>query len=175
MELSGVGYPAVIVKNLQESIEFYAKLGAAVLYMEPNRDDPESTQALLHVGSDNYLMLIGPNDPNMKLAEATLGVGSMQYLTLRVSAEFMDQAFFTLSGAGLHGSEEIRRGYERLVFLEDPNGVLILLVAWATEPPAGVDRARVLSRAAQFRQEEGAPYVEDEHVRRAIAEIEATS
>ena len=175
MELSGVGYPAIIVKNIEESLDFYGKLGATVLYSEPNRDDPESVQTLLHLGGDNYLMLIGPTDPNLKLAEASLGVGSMQYLTLRVSSAFMDQAFFDLSSAGLHGSEEIRRGYERLVFLEDPNGVLLLLVAWATEPPAGMDRARVLARAAQFREEASAPFVEDEHVRRAIAELEATS
>ena len=175
MELSGVGYPAVIVKDIEESLDFYGKLGATVVYSEPNRDDPESVQALLYVGGESYLMLIGPTDPNLKLAEASLGVGSMQYLTLRVSGEFMDQAFFELSGAGLHGSEEIRRGYERLVFLEDPNGVLLLLVAWATEPPPGMDRARVLSRAAQFREEAGASFLEDEHVQRAIAELQATS
>jgi catechol 2,3-dioxygenase-like lactoylglutathione lyase family enzyme len=175
MELRGVGYPAIIVKNMEESLEFYGKLGGKTLYAEPNRDDPESVQALVHLGGENYLMLIGPTDPNLKLAEATLGVGSMQYLTLRVSGEFMDQAFFALSSAGLHGSEEIRRGYERLVFLEDPNGVLVLLVAWATEPPAGMDRARVLARAAQFREEAGDPFVEDVHVQRAIAELQATS
>lgn len=175
MELSGVGYPAVIVKNVEESLEFYQKLGGELLYLEPNRDDPESVQALLHVGSDNYLMLIGPTDPNLKLAEATLGVGSMQYLTLQVSSAFMDQAFFTLSSAGLHGSEEIRRGYERLIFLEDPNGVLLLLVAWVTEPPAGMDRARVLARAAQLREEAGDSFVEDEHVQRAIAQLQASA
>jgi catechol 2,3-dioxygenase-like lactoylglutathione lyase family enzyme len=175
MELSGVGYPAIIVKNMEESLEFYGKLGGTTLYMEPNRDDPESVQALIHVGSDNYLMLIGPTDPNLKLADASLGVGSMQYLTLRVSGAFMDQAFFSLSSAGLHGSEEIRRGYERLVFLEDPNGVLLLLVAWTTEPPAGMDRARVLARAAQLRDEAREPFVEDVHVRQAIAQLQATA
>lgn len=175
MELSGVGYPAVIVKSMEESLEFYQKLGGTLLYLEPNRDDPESVQGLLHLGGENYLMLIGPTDPNLKLAEASLGVGSMQYLTLRVSGEFMDQAFFALSSAGLHGSEEIRRGYERLVFMEDPNGILLLLVAWTTEPPAGMDRARVLARAAQFREEAGDPFVEDAHLKRAIAELAATT
>jgi hypothetical protein len=87
----------------------------------------------------------------------------------------MDQAFFALSTAGLRGSEEIRRGYERLVFLEDPNGVLLLLVAWTSEPPPGIDRARLLARAAQFRDEAGDAFVEDAHLQRAIAEIAATS
>jgi len=175
MELSGIGYPAIIVKSIDESIEFYRKLGATVLYGEPNRDDPESVQFLLNVGGDNYLMLIGPRDPNLKLAEASLGVGSVQYITLNVSSQFMDQAFFELSNAGLHGSEDIRRCYERLVFLEDPNGVLLLLVAWTVELPPGLSRGRVLARAARFREESGDPFIEETHLRRAVAELEATS
>jgi catechol 2,3-dioxygenase-like lactoylglutathione lyase family enzyme len=174
METSGIGYPAIIVRNMEESLQFYRRLGLQPLYVEPNRDDPESIQALLHAGRDTYLMLIGPIDPNLKLADATLGVGSMQYLSLRVSGEQMDQMFHVMSQAGVHGSEEITRGYERLVFLEDPNGTLVILSAWVTEPPPDVDRARLLARAAAFRDEEGAAFVEDAHVRRAIAELRAT-
>ena len=175
MELNGVGYPAIIVKNIDESIDFYRKLGATVLYSERNRDDRESVQTLLSIGNDNYLMLIGPTDPNLKLAEATLGIGSVQYLTLRISAASMDQAFFELSSAGLQSSEEIRRGYERLVFLEDPNGVLLLLVAWTTEPPIELNRERVLTLAAQFREETGEPFIEDEHIKKAITEMKDPS
>lgn len=175
MLTSGLGYPAVIVRNVEESLEFYQRLGLRLLFVEPNRDDAESVQALLSAGNDTFLLLIGPVDPAIKLAEATLGVGSMQYLTFRVSAERMDAMFHELSSAGLHGSEQILRGYERLVFTEDPNGTLILLTAWVTDPPAGLDRARVLARAAKFREDEGARFVEDVHVRRAIAELQATS
>lgn len=175
MLTSGLGYPAVIVRNMEESLEFYQRLGLKLLFMEPNRDDAESVQALLSAGGDTFLMLVGPVDPNMKLADATLGVGSMQYLSFRVSGEQMDGMFHELSTAGLHGSEQIVRGYERLVFMEDPNGTLILLTAWVTEPPPALDRSRVLARAAQFRDEAGARFVEDAHVRRAIAELQATS
>lgn len=175
MDLYGVGYPAIIVKSIDESVDFYRKLGATVLYGEPNRDDPESVQLLLNLGAENFLMLIGPRDPSFKLAEASLGAGSMQYITINVTTQFMDQAFFELSNAGIQGSEEIRRGYERLIFLEDPNGVLLLLVAWAVEPPPGISRARILTRAAQFREEAGETYIEEAHVSRAIAEIQATS
>jgi catechol 2,3-dioxygenase-like lactoylglutathione lyase family enzyme len=174
VQTSGIGYPAVIVRNVEESLQFYRRLGLQPLYIEPNRDDPESVQALLHAGNDTYLMLIGPIDPNLQLADATLGVGSMQYLSFSISGEQMDRAFHEMSQAGVHGSEQITRGYERLVFLEDPNGTLITLSAWVTEPPPGMDRARVLVRAAAFREAERAPFVEDAHVRRAIAELQAT-
>jgi len=171
MELGGLSYPALIVKNMDESIGFYQKLGMRHLYTEPNRDDAESSQALLHAGGDTYLLLVGPNDPNLKLAEASLGVGSMQYLSLHVSAAFMDRAFFELSTAGTQASEEIRRGYERLVFMEDPNGVLVTLVAWTAEPPPNLSRADVLARAAAIREAQRSPFIEDTHLRQAIAEL----
>ena len=171
MELRGLGYPAIICKDMQQSLEFYTKLGLRHLYSEPNRDDAESVQALLHAGGDAYLLLVGPTHQGVNIADASLGVGSMQYLTLQVSGAVMDQTYFVLSSAGVHGSEEIRRGYERLVFLEDPNGVLIALVAWASEPPPGVDRAEVLAKAGELKDAEGAAFVEDEHVQRAIAEL----
>ncbi|MQA00484.1 MAG: hypothetical protein GEU80_14335 [Dehalococcoidia bacterium] len=174
MRTQGVGYPAIIVKDMEESLEFYRKLGLTPVYAEPNRDDPESVQALLHAGGESFLMLIGPTDPNIKLAESSLGVGSVQYLSLQVPGELMDRLFYELAATGLAASEEIRRGYERLVFLEDPNGLLLTLTAWISEPPAGMPRVRVLASAAAFRQESGARFLEDEHVRRAIGELQAT-
>lgn len=168
MELLGIGYPAVICRDMEGSIDFYSKLGMTHVYTEPNRDDAESVQALMHAGGDSYLLLVGPTSSEVKIAEASLGVGSLQYLSLRVSSTFMDQAYFELSSAGLQGSEEIRRGYERLVFLEDPSGVLVTLLAWVTEPPPGMDRAAVLSRAAELREAQRAPFIEDEHIRAAI-------
>lgn len=172
MQVNGLGYPAVIVKNVEESVAFYQRaFGMELLFVEPNRDDPESVQALLHAGGDTFVLLIGPLDPNLKLAEASLGVGSMQYLALQVSAETIDRAFFEMSNSGVRGSEEIRRGYERLVFLEDPNGVLLILTAWTTEPPAGMSRAEVLRRAAAAREAEQSPFIEDRHLQAAITEL----
>ncbi|MCC6235980.1 MAG: VOC family protein [Dehalococcoidia bacterium] len=173
MQVSGIGYPAIIVKNVEESIAFYQRaFGLELLYLEPNRDDPESVQAMLRVSDDACILLIGPVDPNLKLAEASLGVGSTQYLALRVDAATLDRAFFEFSNSGIRGSEEIRRGYERLVFLEDPNGVLLIVTAWITEPPAGIARTEVLRRAAALREADRSPFIEDQHIQRAIAELQ---
>ena len=172
VEIRGLGYPAIIVGDMDRSLEFYQRaFGMRLLYVEPNRDDEESVQALLHAGNDSYVLLVGPKDPNMKLAESSLGVSSMQYLALSVSGAVMDRAFYELANAGVSASEEIRRGYERLVFLEDPSGVLIILSAWATEPPAGMSRAEVLEQANRLREAQGSPFVEDAHVRQAIEEL----
>lgn len=172
MEVGGLGYPAIIVKNMEESIGFYTKtFGMEHLYTEPNRDDPDSLQALLHAGANTYMLLVGPRDPNLKLADASLGVGSMQYLSLHVAAALMDRAFFELASVGAQASEEIRRGYERLVFMEDPNGILITLVAWVVEPPATMSRPAVLARAAALRDAQRVPFIEEAHLRQAIADL----
>ncbi len=172
LQVSGLNYPAIIVRNMQESIEFYERLGMRALYMEPNRDDAESITAMLHAGSDTFLMLVGPVEPGrVNIAEASPGVGSMQYLSLTLPLEQMRDIYHAMSTAGVHGSEEIVRGFERLVFLEDPNGVLITLTAWSAEPPEGVTRAAVLERAAALREADGVPFIEDSHLARAIEEL----
>ena len=173
LQVLGVAYPAIIVKNMQESMEFYQRLGLLPLYMEPNRDDPESVVALLATADgSSFVQLVGPTHAGVTIAEATPGVGAMQYLAFHVSKAQMDGVFHELSNSGVHGSEEIVRGYERLVFLEDPNGVLVTLVAWAVEPPPGMPRAAVLARATEIRDAEGAPFVEESHLRAAIASFQ---
>ena len=174
LQTLGVYYPAIIVKDMDESIMFYRRLGMQLLYKEPNRDDPESVIAMLATGdASTMLQLVGPTHGEVEIAEGALGVGSMQYLTFHVSREQMDAMFSELSSAGVHGSEVIDRGYERLVFMEDPNGVLVVLIVWATEPPPGMSRGAVLARAGQIRDAAGDTYVEDVHVQQAIADLAA--
>lgn len=170
----GLDYPAIIVKNMQESLAFYERLGLAPLYTEPNRDDPESIIAMLAGGDgETFLQLVGPVNASVNIAQASPGIGSMQYLSLRISLAQIGELFHEMSSAGVQGSEEIVRGFERLVFLQDPNGVLITLTAWSTEPPPGIPRALVLQRAARLRERDGSTYVEDVHIRGAIAELQA--
>ena len=170
----GLDYPAIIVRNMQESTEFYARLGLTPLYTEPNRDDPESIVTMLAGGDgETCLLLVGPVNASVNIAEASPGVGSMQCLSFRVSLAVMQGMFHELSNSGVQASEEIARGFERLVFLQDPNGVLITLTAWSTEPPPGIPRALVLQRAARLRERDGSTYVEDVHIRGAIAELQA--
>lgn len=174
LQVSGINYPAIIVRNMQESIEFYERLGMRALYLEPNRDDAESVTAMLDAGGGTFLYLVGPVEPGtVNIAEASPGVGSMQYLSLHLPLAQMREIYHRMSNAGVHGSEEIARGFERLVFLEDPNGVLITLTAWSSEPPAGVSRAAVLERAAALRAAEGARFIEDSHLAQACAELGA--
>jgi catechol 2,3-dioxygenase-like lactoylglutathione lyase family enzyme len=179
LQAQGVAYPAIIVRDMQASLEFYTRLGLRLLYVEPNRDDEESIVAMMAfadesgdgVTGDSFLQLVGPTHPGVNISEARLGVGSMQYLALQVSRAQMQAMFDELSRAGVQGSEVIERGYERLVFLDDPNGVLVTLVSWASEPPPGMSRAKVLARAAAIREQTGAPFIEDAHVFQAIAEL----
>ncbi len=172
MQVSGIGYPAIIVGNLQESIEFYERLGLRVLYSEPNRDDPESATVMLGSSDDTTLLLVGPLQAgSVNIAEAQPGIGAMQYLSFHVTNEQMDQMFHVMSEAGVAGSEVIERGYERLVFLQDPNGVLVLLIAWSVDPPEGVSRTALLEAANRHREAADAPFLEATHLQQAAVEL----
>lgn len=174
LEVAGLNYPAIICRDLDETVTFYRRLGCEPLFVEPNRDDAESVTALLDVGGETFLMLVGPTNREVSIAEASPGVGSMQYLSLRLSAAAMDDIYTQLSAAGVRGSEVIERGFERLVFMEDPNGVLVTLTAWVEDPPPGVSRAQALRRAGELREAAGAPFVEASHLREALAALRAT-
>lgn len=174
LQAQGLGYAAIIVRDMDESIRFYERLGLRPLYVEGNRDDPDSITAMLYCGgNDTFLQLVGPVKPgSVNIAQASPGVGSMQYLSFVVTLGQMRAMWHEMSNAGVQGSEEIQRGFERLVFLEDPNGVLITLTAWGVEPPDGMPRALVLQRAASLRDQQGAAFVEDAHIAQAIKDIE---
>ncbi len=174
LQTLGVAYPAIIVKDMNESISFYRRLGLRALYLEPNRDDADSVVAMLAAGDGmTFLQLVGPSGEGQDIPESLMGTGSMQYLTFYVSLEVMEGIFHETASAGVQSSELIDRGYEKLVFIEDPQGILIVLIAWATEPPPGLPRPAVLAKAAQIRDAAGDTYVEDVHVQQAIAELQA--
>ena len=174
LQTLGIGYPAIIVKDMNESIAFYRRLGLRALYMEPNRDDDESIVAMLAAGDGStFLQLVGPNGEGQDLPEGAMGTGSMQYLTFYVSRDVMEGIFHETASAGVQSSEMIDRGYEKLVFIEDPQGILVVLIAWATDPPLDIPRPAILAKAAQIRDAAGDLYVEDAHVQQAIAELQA--
>ncbi|MBR74357.1 MAG: hypothetical protein CL872_05430 [Dehalococcoidaceae bacterium] len=168
MEVIGIGYLAIICQNIDETINFYCNgLGFEKIYQEPNRDDPESTQVLLMNKNGNGIMLVGPNDPNMKLAEKKLGVGSMQYLALYVKNADLDEAFYNLSNAGIQISEEIQRGYERIIFLEDPNGTLITLISWpGIENIESGQYIEALKTVEEYRKKDKSKFIEKKHFKK---------
>ena len=166
MEVLTIGYVAIICQNLEESLNFYCNgLGLKKIYSEPNRDDNESTQILLASQKGPCLMLIGPNDPKMKLSQAALGVGSMQYLTFYVTNTELDNAFYTLSNAGIQISEEIKRGYERIIFIEDPSGTLVTLTSWKGINSSDLsNNTERLKKAESFRRTEKSEYIQEHHL-----------
>ena len=88
----------------------------------------------------------------------------MQYLTLYVTNIELDKAFYTLSNVGIQISEEIERGYERMVFLEDPNGTLITLTSWPDISSANTNQNRdTLKRAVTNKSKSISEYLEKIH------------
>ena len=101
----------------------------------------------------------------MKLSQAALGVGSMQYLTFYVTNTELDNAFYTLSNAGIQISEEIKRGYERIIFIEDPSGTLVTLTSWKGINSSDLsNNTERLKKAESFRRTEKSEYIQEHHL-----------
>lgn len=65
----------------------------------------------------------------------------------------------------------VDRGYERSLYFHDPNGIKLELMTWKTPLPVGSNEAEVIARAQKIRENDGAYNIEDEHVRKAMAEL----
>jgi hypothetical protein len=82
-------------------------------------------------------------------------------------------AVLDAEGIGYHGP--IDRGYERSIYLRDPNGVVVELMTWVTPVPEGVDEGDLILAAQELRRAREAYAIEDIDVRNAIANLNRAS
>ena len=95
----------------------------------------------------------------------------MDHVALDVSLADLPAWEQRLREGGVDYEGPVDRGYERSLYFKDPNNVTVELLAWITEPPAGMPQAAIIKRAQALREARGAAFIEDQDVRRAIAEL----
>lgn len=167
----GVNHPAVIGRDLEETVRFYSQvLGMRLVLRQLNLDDPGSTHLFFDAGGGSFIAFFVPNDPSTAPPHGTVGVGSVQHIALNLAVP-IEEAMEHLRRHGVYFNGPIDRGYERSLYLRDPNGIIIELITWITPLPEGADEAEVLARAQEIRLRQGASSIEDEHVRQALAEM----
>ncbi len=167
----GINHPAIIARDLEEMVRFYTEvLGMRLVLRQPNLDDPGSTHLFFDAGGGCFIAFFAPNDPRMAPPRGNVGAGSMQHLALNLAVP-IEEAMEHLRHHGVPFNGPIDRGYERSLYFRDPNGTIVELMSWITPLPEGADEAAVIERAQEIRIREGAYNVEDEHVRKALAEL----
>ncbi|MCL4240142.1 MAG: VOC family protein [Dehalococcoidia bacterium] len=169
-----ISHPAISGRNAEATIHFYTRvLGMELVLRQPNLDYEPEEHLFFHVGNDNFIAYFVPRpgvDP-ASYPEAQGGSGHMDHVALDVSLADLPAWEQRLREGGVDYEGPVDRGYERSLYFKDPNNVTVELLAWITEPPAGMPQAAIIKRAQALREARGAAFIEDQDVRRAIAEL----
>ena len=170
-----ISHPALTGAKNAETLRFYTEvLGMELVLRQPNLDYPSEEHLFFHAGNDNFIAYFVPRDDAdaASYQPARPGAGWMDHLALDVDAGAFDEALRRLQADGVAVEGPVDRGYERSIYFKDPNGITIELLCWLTPPPAGLPQAAIIKRAQRIREERGATFIEDEDIRRAIAELD---
>jgi catechol 2,3-dioxygenase-like lactoylglutathione lyase family enzyme len=173
MKTLRISHPALTGAKNAETVRFYTEvLGMELVLRQPNLDEPSEEHLFFHAGNDNFIAYFVPVDEAAATyPTAAPGCGHMDHLAIDVDEQGFAAAMERLRAAGVPFEGPAGRGYERSIYFQDPNGVTIELLVWITPPPADLPMAAVLKRAQRLREARGAGFIEDEDVRRAIAEL----
>ena len=171
-----ISHPALTGTKNAETIRFYTEvLGMELVLRQPNLDYPSEEHLFFHVGSDNFIAYFVPRDEAdaASYEQARPGCGGMDHLAIDIDDAGLTAALERLRAEGVEVEGPVDRGYERSIYFKDPNGVTIELLVWITPPPARMPQAAIIKRAQALREARGAAFIEDEDIRRAIAELQA--
>ena len=169
-----ISHPALTGTTNAETIRFYTEvLGMELVLRQPNLDFPTEEHLFFHAGNDNFIAYFVPVEgADLSIYQpARSGSGWMDHLAIDVDAANLAAAAERLRIEGVEFEGPVDRGYERSIYFKDPNGVTVELLTWITQPPAHLSLAAVIKRAQALRERRGAPYIEDEDVCAAIAEL----
>ena len=170
MKTKAINHPALLARDLDETIHFYKDvLGMELVLRQPNLDDPNSTHLFFHVGNDNFLAFFAPNHKGAWGNQ--FPSGSLMHIAMDVDADSFDQALSRLKENDIDYTGPVDRGYERSIYFQDPNAITLELLTWITPLPEGATQAEVLTRAQRIRETEKAYNIEDLHIRKALVEM----
>jgi catechol 2,3-dioxygenase-like lactoylglutathione lyase family enzyme len=171
IKVGGTNHPAIFGLNYEKTVDFYTRvLGMRLVLEQPNLDDPSSVHLFFETGPGQFIAYFVPLPGADRPGQVQRGALNHIALNLRTPLE---DAIAALDAEAIPHSGPVDRGYERSVYLRDPNGTTVELLTWVTPVPDGLDEGDLILAAQAKRLARGAYAIEDEDVRAALAEIEA--
>lgn len=169
ISLQGTDHITVEGTNTRETIEFYRDLlGMPLVLSQPNLDRSELTHLFFDTG-DGRLLTFFVSDERDSAESTAADPGQVHHLAFRIAAAEIDDIAEALESAGYPVSEYDRGAFHSL-YTEDNNGLTLELVADKFVVP-DERRGEVLATAQKHRVEDGAEYVDSEHMRAALEEL----
>ncbi len=166
---TGTDHITIWGSNAADTIAFYRDLlGMPLVLRQPNLDDPSQTHLFFDSG-DGRILTVFVNDDRDSAPGQRLGTGAVHHLCFSVEPDRYGDVMAALEEAG-HGYNVFDRGVFHSIYTRDNNGLVIELSADKYEVPDD-RRGEVLATAQRLREEDGAAYAKDEHLRAAIEEL----
>ncbi|QLG50035.1 VOC family protein [Natrinema halophilum] len=168
VHMTGTDHITIWGSNEADTIEFYRDLlGMPLVLRQPNLDDPSQTHLFFDTGDGRILTFFVSDDrPSNQRGQPGSGIGAVHHLCFSVAPDEYEDTMDALEEAG-HQYNVFDRGIFHSIYTRDNNGLVIELSTDKYEFP-DERRGEVLAKAQELREEDGAEYAKDEHLRSAI-------
>ena len=166
---SGTDHITVWGSNEADTIAFYRDLlGMPLVLRQPNLDDPSQTHLFFDTGDGRILTFFVSDDrPSARGQRA--GTGSVHHLCFSVEPDEYEDIMAALEEAG-KGYFFFNDTATTEIYTQDNNGLVIELSADKYEIPDG-RKGEVLATAQRLREEDGADFAQDRHMKGALEEL----
>jgi len=166
---TGTDHVTVWGSNAEDTISFYRDLlGMPLVLRQPNLDDPSQTHLFFDTGDGRILTYFVSPDRDSPRNQRTQ-VGGVHHLCFAIAPEEFESTMQALEDDG-RGYNVFDRGIFFSLYTRDNSGLVIELTTDKYEFPDD-RKGEVLATAQRIREEEGADYAEDEHLRAALEEL----
>ncbi|SDK39526.1 VOC family protein [Natronorubrum texcoconense] len=167
VHMTGTDHVTIWGSNEADTVEFYRDLlGMPLVLRQPNLDDPSQTHLFFDTGDGRILTFFVSDDRPSNRQGQRGGVGAVHHLCFSVDPDEYEETMQALEDAG-HRYNVFDRGIFHSIYTTDNNGLVIELSADKYEIPND-RRGEILAKAQELREEDGADYAKDEHLRGAI-------
>ena len=166
---TGTDHVTVWGSNAEDTIAFYRDLlGMPLVLRQPNLDDPSQTHLFFDTGDGRILTFFVSDDrPSARGQRA--GTGAVHHLCFSVEPDEYEDLMAALEEAG-KGYNVFDRGIFHSIYTQDNNGLVIELSADKYEIPDD-RKGEVLATAQRLREEDGADFAQDRHMKGALEEL----
>lgn len=169
VQMTGTDHVTIWGSNVEDTIAFYRDLlGMPLVLRQPNLDDPSQTHLFFDTGDGRILTFFVGDRPSDRSPQRG-GVGSVHHLAFGFDPEDFEDVMAALDDAG-HHYNVFDRGIFQSLYTRDHDGLVIELTTDKYEIP-DERRGEVLATAQRLREDDGADYAEDEHLRAALEEL----
>ncbi|ELY36444.1 VOC family protein [Natronorubrum tibetense] len=167
VHMTGTDHVTIWGSNEADTVEFYRDLlGMPLVLRQPNLDDPSQTHLFFDTGDGRILTFFVSDDRPSNQQGQRGGVGAVHHLCFSVDPDEYEETMQALEDAG-HRYNVFDRGIFHSIYTTDNNGLVIELSADKYEIPND-RRGEILAKAQELREDDGADYAKDEHLRGAI-------